>query len=108
MNACIDKKLNETEIIWDGKEAVCVVIASGGYPGDYEKGKTIHGLDDIDGAIVFHAGTKFDNNNIVTNGGRVLGVCALAYNTEEARKIAYENVAKINFEKAYYRKDIAK
>lgn len=108
MNACIDGKLDQTEIIWDDKEAVCVVIASGGYPAEYEKGKVIYGLDKTDSAIVFHAGTKFDGDKIVTNGGRVLGVCALAYNVAEAREIAYKNAEKISFDDAYYRKDIAK
>lgn len=107
MNACIDKKLDQTEIIWDDNEAVCVVMASGGYPGEYEKGKVICGLENADDAIVFHAGTKFDEGKIVTNGGRVLGVCALAYNVAEAREIAYKNVMKISFDNAYYRKDIA-
>ena len=107
MNACIDGKLDKTEIIWDERQAVCVVIASGGYPGEYEKGKVIYGLEKTNDAIVFHAGTKFDGDKVVTNGGRVLGVCALAYNVAAAREIAYKNTEKISFDDAYYRKDIA-
>ena len=84
-------------------------MASGGYPGSYEKGKVITGLEDVDDdVIVFHAGTKKDGDDIVTSGGRVLGVTALAATHDEARAKAFANVEKINFEGAQYRKDIGK
>lgn len=104
-----DNRLAEVDIRWKNERAVCVGLASGGYPGSYEKGKVIKGLNDLDSdIIVFHAGTKFDGENIVTNGGRVLGVTALGKTNEEARKKAFENVNKISFEGMQYRKDIGK
>ena len=104
-----DNRLAEVDIRWKNERAVCVGLASGGYPGSYEKGKVIKGLNDLDSdIIVFHAGTKFDGENIVTNGGRVLGVTAMGKTNEEARKKAFENVKKISFEGMQYRKDIGK
>jgi phosphoribosylamine--glycine ligase len=108
MNACIDKKLNEIDIEWDDRAAVCVVMASGGYPGSYEKGKAITGLNNVEKTTVFHAGTKLNDTCVVTNGGRVLGVCAAAESVHAARAAAYEDIEKISFEQMYYRKDIAK
>jgi phosphoribosylamine--glycine ligase len=101
-------KLAEQEIAWSDERAVCVVMASGGYPGPYEKGKEITGLSDVDeGIVVFHAGTKFGaGGEILTAGGRVLGVTATGTTHEEARAKAYENVAKISFEGTYSRSDI--
>ncbi|HEX7343535.1 MAG TPA: phosphoribosylamine--glycine ligase [bacterium] len=88
---------------------VCVVLASGGYPGSYEKGKPITGLDAIpDGVVVFHAGTKLKDNQIVTDGGRVLGVTARAENLKAAVELAYRGVEAIRFEGKTYRKDIGK
>jgi phosphoribosylamine--glycine ligase len=82
-------------------------MASGGYPGSYEKGKKISGLSDVDrDSIVFHSGTKSSNSAIVTDGGRVIGVTALGGTHEEAREKAYRNAARISFEGAQYRKDI--
>jgi phosphoribosylamine--glycine ligase len=83
-------------------------MASGGYPGSYEKGKVITGLNDVDeDVVVFHAGTKFDENGaIATSGGRVLGVTATGATHEEAKAKAYANVKKISFEGAQYRNDI--
>ncbi len=104
----IDNKLNEQEIRWSKDKAVCIILASGGYPDKYEKGKEIMGLDKVDDVLIFHAGTKYDNEKIVTNGGRVLGVVALDKTIEEARKKAYINVDKIYFDGKQYRKDIAK
>lgn len=87
--------------------AVCVVMASGGYPGSYEKGKVIHGLDRLpEGVIVFHAGTQYRGNQIVTAGGRVLGVTASAESLSKAVKNAYDGVNQITFDGAYYRRDI--
>ena len=86
---------------------ICVVMASGGYPGSYQKGKTILGLDDVDqDVIVFHAGTRKENKLIVTSGGRVLGVTATGKTFLQAREKAYQAVGKIAFDGAYYRKDI--
>jgi phosphoribosylamine--glycine ligase len=101
-------KLSEQPIAWSDARAVCVVMASGGYPGSYEKGKAITGLSDVDdGVVVFHAGTKFGaGGEVLTAGGRVLGVTATGATHEEARAKAYENVAKISFEGAVIRTDI--
>jgi phosphoribosylamine--glycine ligase len=85
-------------------------MASGGYPGDYQKGKKITGLEQaelLEDVVVFHAGTKKQNGDIVTNGGRVLGVTALGDTIADAKARAYEAVGKIKFEGAYWRKDIA-
>jgi len=107
MESIIAKDLKNQEIKWDNKKTTTVVLSSGGYPGPYEKGKVITGLDTVDeDVVVFHAGTKFEGKDIVTNGGRVLGVTAWGNTPEEAKAKAYKNVAKISFEGAYYRKDI--
>ncbi len=89
------------------ESAVCVVMASGGYPGPYEKEKLIHGLDQIDkSVIVFHAGTKYKGNNFLTSGGRVLGVTAFGKSIRSAINKVYQNIGKITFDGGYYRKDI--
>jgi len=111
MNSVIDEKLEAQKIQWKDEQAVCVVMASGGYPEHYEKGYEIKGLDKaahIDGVMVFHAGTKNASGKIHTAGGRVLVVSAVAKNYEEARDKAYGAISDINFEKAHYRKDIGK
>ena len=107
-NGVVENKLADVEIKWSEKKAVCVVLASGGYPGDYEKGKVISGLDAVDeDCIVFHAGTKLDEaGNVATAGGRVLGVCIKGDTHDEARSRAFENVKKISFEGMQYRNDI--
>ena len=103
-------RLAETEIEWDpALHTACVVMAAGGYPGDYEKGDAIEGLEAAagDGTLVFHAGTALDRDGrIVTAGGRVLGVTGLGATHEEAREKAYAGVAKIHFRGAQFRKDI--
>ncbi|MEJ2705027.1 MAG: phosphoribosylamine--glycine ligase [Sedimentisphaerales bacterium] len=102
--------LDEVTLKWDPRPAVCVVMASGGYPGDYLKGKKITGLEEVrqlKDVMVFHAGTKEQNGNIVTSGGRVLGITALGQTVAEAKAAAYEAVDKIEFEGAYCRRDIA-
>lgn len=106
--AVCDNRLADIDIKWKDERAVCVVLASGGYPGDYEKGKVITGLDSVeDGVIVFHAGTKFnENGDVVTAGGRVLGVTTTGKTHDEARAKAFENVKKISFEGMQYRNDI--
>ncbi|TCO74797.1 phosphoribosylamine--glycine ligase [Marinisporobacter balticus] len=107
MESILDGRLKTQKIIWSDKKTVCVVMASGGYPDTYEKGKEIHGLADIDeDAFVFHAGTKVVDGKTLTNGGRVLGVTAWGDTIDEARKKAYTNARKISFDKSYYRKDI--
>jgi len=102
--------LEDVTLQWDPRPAVCVVMASGGYPDNYQKGKKITGLDEaeqIQDVIVFHAGTKTQNGDIVTDGGRVLGVTALGQTIADAKIRAYQAVEKIKFEGAYYRRDIA-
>ncbi len=109
MDAVIDGRLDSIELKWTKKSAVCVVMASGGYPVSYEKGKVIEGLDEaakLPGTIVFHAGTKAQDGSIITSGGRVLGVTSLADTLEGAIASAYRAVDVITFEKAHYRKDI--
>ncbi len=110
MLACATGTLDKVEVAWHDKVAVCVVMASGGYPESYEKGKEITGLaaaeEDKD-VVVFHAGTKEADGKIVTSGGRVLGVTAVDASIKAARDRAYAAVEKIAFEKNFYRKDIA-
>ena len=101
-----NKKLNEVTLEWTDKKAVCVVLASGGYPEIYNKGHEIKGLKSVD--MVFHAGTTVLDGKVVTNGGRVLGVTSLGKSIELARDRSYEKVKKIEFKDMYYRKDIAK
>ncbi len=108
--ACIEGALDTTRIEWEDKSACCVVFASKGYPGNYERGLPITGISDaekIDDVIIFHAGTKSDAGQIVTNGGRVLGISAMGPTLEEARQKAYSAVELINFEGKQFRKDIA-
>jgi phosphoribosylamine--glycine ligase len=109
MKAAIEGNLDGIEIKWRDEKAVCVVLASAGYPGPYEKGKQITGLSEAEkrGAIVFHAGTVEKGGKIYTSGGRVLGVTSLGKTVDEARGKAYDAVAKIHFEGMHYRKDIA-
>ncbi len=106
--AVTENRLADVEIKWKDEKAVCVVLASGGYPGSYEKGKLITGLDAVDkDVIVFHAGTKFgENGEILTSGGRVLGVTATGATHDEARAKAYDNAKRISFEGMQYRNDI--
>lgn len=107
LEAVIDNRLADMKILWNPSKAVCVVLASGGYPGEYQKGHDITGLDLVDrGAMVFHAGTSLKHDKLVTEGGRVLGVTALGSTLEEARENAYRNVARIQFEGMQYRKEI--
>jgi phosphoribosylamine--glycine ligase len=108
LEATIDGRLGGTHAQWRAEAAVCVVMASGGYPGAYEKGCVITGLDRVPaGATVFHAGTRREGDRFVTAGGRVLGVTALARDLAAARALAYEAVGAIHFEGAQFRRDIA-
>lgn len=111
MEACIDGKLDQVDLKFQDNAAVCVVLASDGYPESYEKGKLISGLDtfkDKEGYYVFHAGTKQTEEGIVTNGGRVLGVTAKGKDLKEARANAYKATEWISFENKYMRNDIGK
>ena len=109
--ACVDGTLDQIDLEFEDNAAVCVVLASGGYPVAYEKGFPIHGLESFkgkDGYYVFHAGTRKVDGQIVTNGGRVLGVTAVGSDLKTARANAYEAVKLVEFEKAYCRSDIGK
>ena len=110
LEACANGRLHEAPVDWDPRPAVCVVMASAGYPGEYAKGKVITGLDeaaDLEDVIVYHAGSASVADRTVTDGGRVLGVTALGDDMAAARKRAYEAVERIRFEGAYFRRDIA-
>ena len=110
LEATLDGQLHTVKPEWDSRAAVCVVMASGGYPGNYTAGKPITGLEDassMDGVTVFHAGTKCVDGHFVTAGGRVLGVTALGADLATAREKAYEAVSRIHFEEAIFRRDIA-
>jgi len=111
MEAVIDKRLDKETLQWDPQAAVCIVASSGGYPGSYEKGKVISGLDkagEKSPTMIFHAGTKINGSNVLTSGGRVLGVTALGNSIQAAIDRAYKSIASINFEGMHYRKDIGR
>jgi len=102
--------LPEDFVRWDPRPAVCVVMASQGYPGAYARGKVITGLAEaarLPGVKVFHAGTREENGLVLTDGGRVLAVTALGDTLADARQSAYDAVRRIHFQGAYYRRDIA-
>ncbi len=110
MLATISGGLDNVDLEWFPQASVCVVMAAGGYPGQYDNGKEIKGVDSLknqEGISVFHAGTKSENEKIVTNGGRVLNVVACGRDIKEAQKKVYEAVSKISFDGAHYRRDIA-
>ncbi|MFZ0035503.1 MAG: phosphoribosylamine--glycine ligase [Sedimentisphaerales bacterium] len=110
MLAVCDGKLDEVTLQWDKRPAVCVVMASAGYPGEYKKGKIITGIaqaEQLQDVVVFHAGTAAKNADIVTDGGRVLGVTAMGQTIADAKAKAYQAVDKIKFDGAYCRRDIA-
>ena len=107
MIACADGTLDKVNIEWNSGAACTVVLASGGYPGSYEKGKEITGLDTLDeDEIIFHAGTKVEGDKILTNGGRVLGVTAVGTDLKDALAKAYKTTDKISFEGKQLRRDI--
>lgn len=106
MEAVIDERLSELPVEWEDNAAVCVVLASGGYPEKYQTGYEIEGLEDAADWLLFHAGTKKENGKLLTAGGRVLGVTATAENLDAAIKKAYEGVSKIHFRDMHYRRDI--
>jgi len=110
LEASIEGRVSDGNFKWSRDASVCVVIASGGYPGTYEVGKRIDGLDEagaVEGVKVFHAGTNRRDNTYYTSGGRVLGVTARGSDLPEAVERAYDAVMKIRFEGMHYRKDIA-
>lgn len=111
IEAVIDSKLSQLDIEWSNEATACVVMASGGYPQAYKKGLEITGLDEngqVDGATVYHAGTKYVDGKFYTNGGRVLGITASGETLDSALEKAYAAVKKISFEGAHYRTDIGK
>jgi phosphoribosylamine--glycine ligase len=106
LEACVDGTLDQVEVHFRDASSCCLVLASGGYPVAYEKGKEITGLDRVTDAVVFHAGTKKQDGKFLTNGGRVLGVTAVAPTLREAVDKAYQQAEPISFEKMHFRKDI--
>ncbi len=104
--AVANQKLNEVQLEIDSRSATTVMVVSGGYPEDYEKGKVISGIESIENSIVFHAGTKTENGKVVSNGGRVLAVTSYGNDFQEAIKKSYQNINKLHFDTMYYRKDI--
>ena len=106
LEACVDGTLDQLDVKFKDAASCCLVLASGGYPLAYEKGKEITGLDQVTDAVVFHAGTKAQDGKILTNGGRVLGVTAVADSLREAVDKAYAAAAPISFEKMHFRRDI--
>lgn len=109
MLAITEDRLADIEIKYSDQSALCLILASGGYPETYEKGKEISGLDSLDeDIVVFHSGTKVSDGKILTNGGRVLGVCARGNSLDDAARKVYKNAEKIKFDKMHYRKDIGR
>jgi len=111
LEAIVDERLHQVSIQWDERPAVCVVMASRGYPGNYQKEMEIKGLDEVkkmQNIEVFHAGTALKDNRLVTNGGRVLGVTALGSSIEKAISLAYQATSQIHWEGAHYRRDIGR
>ena len=108
IDAVIDGDLKNCPIKWKNQAAVCVVMRLAGYPGDYQTGELITGLEKLEECLIFHGGTKKEGGQVFTNGGRVLGITALGESIEEARAKVYQNIDQVNFEGARYRKDIAK
>ena len=104
--AVANQTLNEIELEVSSQSAATVMVVAGGYPEEYQKGNEISGFENINDSIVFHAGTKLENEKIVTNGGRVLAVTSLGETFDEAIKKSYQNISKLHFDKMYFRKDI--
>lgn len=104
--AVAEEKLDQVALEIDSRSATTIMVVSGGYPEDYEKGKVISGIETVSDSIVFHAGTKMADGQVVTNGGRVLAVTSYGDNFQEAIQKSYQNIEKLKFEKMYFRKDI--
>jgi phosphoribosylamine--glycine ligase len=111
LEACMKGTLSQCKIEWDNRASICVVMSSKGYPGDYQKGKVIKGLREVsqmEGVFVFHAGTAFKDGQMITNGGRVLGVTGLGEDIPRAIEKTYQAVKKISWEGVHYRTDVGK
>lgn len=106
IDKCLDKSLKKDDIIWSDDYSLSLILVSDGYPLKYEKGKEISGLEDVKDSLVFHNGTKLEDGKVLSDGGRVLTISAKAKSLEEARKIAYEDCRKVDFENKYFRTDI--
>ena len=106
LEAATNKRLNEIDVEFDERSATTVMLVSGGYPEDYQKGKKITGLDSINDSIIFHAGTKLEDNRIVSNGGRVISVTSYGNTFKDALKQSYKSIDSIKFDDMYFRKDI--
>ncbi|MEZ4881712.1 MAG: phosphoribosylamine--glycine ligase [Flavobacteriaceae bacterium] len=106
LEATYNQNLNEISIEIDERAATTVMLVSGGYPEDYEKGKEISGLENVEGSIVFHAGTKSENEKTLSNGGRVMAITSLDVDFRKALKKSYQNIEKLGFDRMQYRKDI--
>jgi phosphoribosylamine--glycine ligase len=104
--AVATQTLNEVALEIDERSATTIMVVSGGYPEEYDKGFEISGLEKIQDSIAFHAGTKLENNKVITNGGRVIAITSFGDNFQEAIKKSYQNIEKLHFDKMYYRKDI--
>ncbi|MFT3794546.1 phosphoribosylamine--glycine ligase [Flavobacterium sp.] len=104
--AVSNQRLDEVALKIDDRSAATIMVVSGGYPEDYEKGKEISGLENVEGSIAFHAGTKTENGKVVTNGGRVIAVTSYGDDFQQAIKKSYQNIDRLSFDKMYFRKDI--
>ena len=100
--------LDERTLEFDPRNVVCVMMVSGGYPQHYDKGYEITGIDDVEGSVVFHAGTALKDGKVVTSGGRVIAVSSYGSSKDEALTKSFTEAAKIHFEKKYFRRDIGK
>ena len=106
LEATYRQKLDTIDIEIDERAATTVMLVSGGYPEDYEKGKEISGLENIEGSIVFHAGTKSEAGKVLTNGGRVIAITSMDNDFRKALKKSYQNIDKLSFDRMNYRRDI--
>lgn len=106
MVGCATKTLKDVKVKWNDHHVACLVLSSGGYPGNYQKGIEIKNIDDCDDCVIFHAGTAIKDNKLVTSGGRVLNICATGASLDEVREKVYTVAKKIDFEGKYYRSDI--
>jgi phosphoribosylamine--glycine ligase len=106
LKATAEGRLSEVSIELDSRTVSTVMLVSGGYPGSYEKGKEITGIDQVENSVVFHAGTKLDAGKVLTSGGRVIAISSFGASMKEALDLSYVNAEKIRFEGKYYRSDI--
>jgi phosphoribosylamine--glycine ligase len=104
--AVANEKLDEAVLEIDPRSATTIMVVSGGYPEAYENGKVISGIGKVNDSIVFHAGTKLENGQVLTNGGRVMAITSYGSDFTEAIKKSYQNIDKLHFDKMYFRKDI--